>query len=306
MLDELRADAADPASAGRALFALLDKRRDYWRPACRTLKAGLSLYDRRSLLAILIGESCGGPQGEALKLVASPGRPLAAQACEAVLAATPGQLLAGVSVDGWAVEGAMEAVSLMADEIAGESSGLFKALPAEQCMHPRGAASPEHLPLFRLLGRILGLSLYRKTQLPVRLSPLFYKLLMPAEEDAETFDLDDLKFCDSAVHKALKELLARPLADQGLEGRLVFVDEVAEVGEATAVALLPGGRNMKVTDSNKAAYAALKVVSRVKRTTDGAIRAALKAGVLDLCPAALLDSTLFDTAELMEAIEGPK
>ena len=200
----------------------------------------------------------------------------------------------------------MEAVALMAEEIAGESSGLFKALPAERCMHPRGAASPEHLPLFRLLGRLLGLSLYRRTTLPVRLSTLFYKLLLPADEDAETLELDDLRFCDVTVHKALKELLARPLAEQGLAGKLFFVDEVAEAGEVQAVALLPGGREMAVTDANKANYASLKTVSRIKRTTDAAIRAALKAGICDLVPAQLLDPMLFEAWELQALLEGQK
>lgn len=306
LVDELRLEAADPANACRALYLLLDKRRDFWRQACRAMKQQLTLMDRRTLVATLVAEYTGGPSGDALKLVASPGRPLAAQACEAVLAAAPSQLLSGVAVDGWSVEGAMEAVSLMAEEIAGESSGLFKALPAERCMHPRGAASPEHLPLFRLLGRLLGLSLYRRTTLPVRLSTLFYKLLLPAEEDAETLDLDDLKYCDAAVHKALKELLQRPLKDQGLEGKLFFVDEIAEAGEAQAVALVPGGRAMQVTDSNKAVYASLKTVSRIKRTTDGAIRAALKAGIQEFVPAPLLDPTLFDAAELQSLLEGQK
>lgn len=302
LIDEMRVEGDAPA-AFRSLYALLDRRRDFWKPTSRQLKARLPLPVRRQMLSVLVSEYLGGPSGEALKLVASPGRPLAAQACEAVLASPPQQLLAGVAVDGWVIEGAMEAVSLMAEEIAGESSGLFKAIPAERCMHPRGAASPEHLPLFRLLGRLLGLSLFRCTALPIRLSPLFYKLLMPAEEDAETIGLEDLKYCDAAVYKALMELLQKPLKDQGLEGKLFFVDEIAEAGDTTAVALVPGGRGIQVTDANKAVYASLKTVSRIRRTTDVAIRAALKQGIYEFVPPQLLDSTLFDATELQSILE---
>jgi hypothetical protein len=315
LAEELRAGAADPSGAARALFALLDRRHDFWRAACRILKATLPLYDRRALMATLSREFAAAaatgaaapppgapppPAAAPLRLVASPGRPLAAQACEAVLAASPASLMAGLSVDGWAPDASsLEAVSLMAEEIAGESSGLFKALPAERCMHPRATSSPEHVPLFRLLGRLLGLSLARGVPLPIRLSALFYKLLFAPDDDAETLSLDDLRFVDAAAFRTLSELLASPLAAD-----LVFTDEVPEAGETAVVALLPGGREMRVTDANKGSYAALKAVARVKRATDSAIRGALRAGLSDFVPTALLDPALFDAAELQELIEG--
>jgi hypothetical protein len=314
LAEELRAGAADPAGAARALYALLSRRQDFCRAACRILKNTLPLYDRRALLATLAREfaaASGAPAAPAgaatpapaapLRLVASPGRPLAAQACEAVLAATPASLLAGLSVDGWAPDASsLEAVSLMAEEIAGESSGLFKALPAERCMHPRATSSPEHVPLFRLLGRLLGLSLARGAPLPVRLSGLFYKLLFAPEDDAETLSLDDLRFVDAGSYRSLGDLLAAPLAGAAL----TFTDEVPEAGETAVVALLPGGRDMAVTDANKGTYAALKAVARVKRATDSAIRTALRTGLADFVPMLLLDPALFDAAELQELIEG--
>ncbi len=302
LADELRAGATDPSAAARALFALLEKRPDFGRVACRTLKATLPLYDRRALLATLSRDvvTSGAPPTAPLRLVASPGRPLAAQACEAVLAAAPAALLAGLSVDGWAPDASsLEAVSLMAEEIAGESSGLFRALPAERCMHPRATSSPEHVPLFRLLGRLLGLSLARGAPLPVRLSALFYKLLFAPEDDSETLALDDLRFVDPSAFRTLGDLLAQP-APAGL----TFIDEVPEAGETTTVTLLPGGRAMAVTDANKATYTALKVVARVKRATDTTIRTALRTGIAAFVPLMLLDPMLFDASELQELVEG--
>ena len=311
LAEELRAGAGDAAGAARALFALLHRRKDFWRAACRILKAALPLYDRRALCAVLAREHTGAaaavegaaqPQPQALRLVASPGRPLAAQACEAVLGAQPAQLLVGLSVEGWAPDASsLEAVSLMAEEIAGESSGLFKALPAERCMHPRATSAPEHVPLFRLLGRLLGLSLARGVPLPVRLSRLFYKLLFAAEEDGETLRLEDVRYVDAPLHDQLKELLVQPLAQ---DAGLVFADDVPEAGEPVPVALLPGGCQLQVSDANKAAFVALKVVARVKRATDPAIRVALRSGLADILPAACLDSALFDAAELQELVEG--
>jgi len=314
---ELHAGSADPGSAARAIYTLLQRRRDFWRPACRVLKTQLALYDRRALVAALAREhttaasqppagavpaTAAVPPPQPLRLVASPGRPLAAQACEAVLGASPANLLAGLSVDGWAPEpGSLEAVALMAEEIAGESSGLFKALPAERCMHPRAVSSPEHVPLFRLLGRLLGLSLARGLPLPVRLSRLFYKLLFAPEEDYNVLSVDDLRFVDAQAGAQLQAMLAAPLA---ADAGLVFVDDVPEGGSTVPVPLLPGGASMPVSEANKAAFVALKAVARVTRSTDPTMRSALRQGVLDFVPQALLDPALFDAAELQELIEG--
>jgi hypothetical protein len=67
---------------------------------------------------------------------------------------------------------------------------------------------------------------------------------------------------------------------------------------------MPGGRALAVTDANKAAYAALKIVARVKRATDTNIRTALRTGIADFVPLMLLDPMLFDAAEVQELIEG--
>jgi hypothetical protein len=304
--DELRAGAADAAAASQAFYALLQRRPDFWRASARLLQAQLPLYDRRAMLAQM-SRAYAAAEGEMgaqpLRLVASPGRPLAAQACEAVLQAHPASLMAGLLVEGWSPEGGarLEAVQQMAEEIAGESSGLFKALPALRCMHPRSSSTPEHVPLFRLLGRLLGLSLAQGVCLPVRLSPLFYKLLFPAETDAETLGLEDLLYTDAALHAQLSELLQQPLPAQP---QLVFADELIEAGETVLLPLLPGGLQTPVTEANKALYTALRASARVRRATDAATRAALRQGVVDFLPAELLDPALLSAAELQELIEG--
>ena len=167
-------------------------------------------------------------------------------------------------------------------------------------MHPRVVSSPEHVPLFRLLGRLLGLSLARGLPLPVRLSRLFYKLMFTPEEDGPCMTLEDLRFVDPQGCVQLTGLLGSPLADGGLK----FVDEVVEAGTTVPLPLLPGGGALAVNEANKAVYVALKAVARITRATDSAMRAALRSGVLDFVPQALLDPALFDAAELQELIEG--
>ena len=169
-------------------------------------------------------------------------------------------------------------------------------------MHPRPTSSPEHAPLFRLLGRLLGISLATGVPLPIRLSRLFYKSLFSAAADAETGVLDDLRFVDAPLHALLGELLSGPLGAQG--AGLTFADDVPEAGEVVLVPLLPGGLALPVTDENKASYVALKAAARVKRATDAATRAALRQGLSDFVPPELLDPALFDAAELQELLEG--
>jgi len=207
-------------------------------------------------------------------------------------------------VEGWSPDSGarVEAVQQMAEEIAGESSGLFKALPALRCMHPRPSSSPEHAPLFRLLGRLMGISLATGVPLPVRLSRLFYKSLFAPAADAETGVLDDLRFVDAPMHALLGELLGSPLGAQA--AGLTFADDVPEAGEVVLTPLIPGGLTLLVTETNKSTYVALKAAARVARATDVATRTALRQGLADFVPSELLDPALFDAAELQELLEG--
>ena len=102
-----------------------------------------------------------------------------------------------------------------------------------------------------------------------------------------------MEAADPALHRSLSFVLEHDVEESGLD--LVFAADFEYFGRRETRELVPGGRELPVTEANKARYVALVA----DRAVYGAARAqtdALARGVREIVPPALLG--LFDEGEL--------
>ena len=116
----------------------------------------------------------------------------------------------------------------------------------------------------------------------------FYKHVIGA-----AVDYTDIEATEPDYFKSLRQILAFPLDELGLE--LTFSAEAQIFGRMEVVDLVPGGRNLAVTDENKGEYVRLVATHRMTNSIRAQIDAFLD-GFYDLVPPELI--TLFSPTEL--------
>ncbi|KAF0719475.1 Aste57867_1011 [Aphanomyces stellatus] len=144
---------------------------------------------------------------------------------------------------------------------------------------------------YRAIGRFVGRALYDGHPIPARLNIVLFKHLLGIP-----FSLDDVKFVHSEIHRSLTWILAATNPDTVAALELDFsVLERTPDGGVCVVDLLPHGREIPVTATNKVEYVA-QYVQWICVTRVGASLAALVRGLHDVLPASLL--SLWDHKEL--------
>jgi hypothetical protein len=184
-----------------------------------------------------------------------------------------------------------------------EHGGAFQPNPAS-------AVNEQHLAYFKFVGRVLGKALMDGQLLDAHFTRPFYKHML-----GQPLAFADLEALDPQFFSSLSQLLAMPIDDLGLELFFVVEEEELPAGSAGAAAagsggggggrreveLIPGGRDVPVTDANKAAYvelvAAHKLSASIRLQTD-----ALLAGFGELIPPSLI--AVFTESELELLIAG--
>lgn len=132
--------------------------------------------------------------------------------------------------------------------------------------HPNKSShiNPEHLMFFKFIGRVIGKALYEGRALDCHFSRAVYKRILgkPVSiKDMETLDLD--------YYKSLLWMLENDIADIITE---TFSIETEEFGVTEIVDLIENGRNIPVTEENKAEYIQLVVEYRLT----GSVKAQLE------------------------------
>ena len=145
----------------------------------------------------------------------------------------------------------------------------------------------DHLDFFRFVGRFVGKAIYSGSLLDAYFTRSFYKHMLgvaPSFSDLESIDAD--------FYKSMQWILANPI-NSVLEQ--TFSAEVDEFGQSRTIDLKPDGRNIAVTDDNKAEY--VKLVTELRTT--GEIRPQIEAflrGFHELIPKELI--SVFNEHEL--------
>eukprot|EP00602_Paraphysomonas_sp_CaronLab_P004577 CAMPEP_0185036162 /NCGR_PEP_ID=MMETSP1103-20130426/28714_1 /TAXON_ID=36769 /ORGANISM="Paraphysomonas bandaiensis, Strain Caron Lab Isolate" /LENGTH=4103 /DNA_ID=CAMNT_0027573585 /DNA_START=26 /DNA_END=12337 /DNA_ORIENTATION=+ len=160
--------------------------------------------------------------------------------------------------------------------------------------NPLSNINTNHLDYFKFVGRVIGKAVVDGYLLDGHFTRSFYKhvLGVPVE-------YSDIEGIEPEYFKSLKQILEYPLEDLGLE--LTFSSDVQTFGRHEVVDLIPNGRNIPVTDSNKADY--IRLISHHSMTS--AIRSQIDCflqGFHDLVPAELI--SIFSPTELELLISG--
>lgn len=106
--------------------------------------------------------------------------------------------------------------------------------------------NPEHLMLFRFVGRFVGKAIYDGHLLDAYFTRSFYKHLLGVKPS-----VSDIESIDPEYYKSLKWMMVNPI-----EGvfELNFTREGEEFGVKRVYELKSGGRDIEVTDENKDEY----------------------------------------------------
>jgi E3 ubiquitin-protein ligase NEDD4 len=130
-------------------------------------------------------------------------------------------------------------------------------------INPNSGVNPEHLNYFKFIGRCLGLGIFHRRFLDAYFIVSFYKMILKKK-----ITLADLESVDAGLHRGmtwmlyvLVPLMWRPmfwcsLRENDITGVIDDTFSVTEerFGEMVTLDLKEGGRDIEVTEENKAEY----------------------------------------------------
>lgn len=161
--------------------------------------------------------------------------------------------------------------------------------------HPNRTSSinDNHLSYFKFMGRIIGKAIYDNKLLDCHFSRAMYKKIL-----GKPVNLRDMENLDPDFYKSLQWMLENDITDIITE---TFSIESDDYGELKVVDLKPDGRNIAVTEENKAEYVRLvceyKLINSVRDQLDQFLE-----GFHDVIPKDIV--SIFDEQELELLISG--
>mmetsp|Transcript_18951 Transcript_18951/g.39006 ORF Transcript_18951/g.39006 Transcript_18951/m.39006 type:complete len:905 (+) Transcript_18951:2-2716(+) len=189
-----------------------------------------------------------------------------------------------------------EFFGILAKEIFNPNYALFTSTE-DGCTfqpNPHSNVNPDHLSYFRFVGRIVGKAVADGYLLDSHFTRSLYKHMLgkvPTHHDMEAIDPD--------YYKNLKTILEYNLDDLCLD--LTFSVEDHSFGRNQVVDLIPNGRNIPVTEENKAKYVSLVCQNRMTTAISSQIKAYLD-GFYELVSKDLIQ--IFTPRELELLISG--
>ncbi|XP_032221291.2 ubiquitin-protein ligase E3C [Nematostella vectensis] len=180
-----------------------------------------------------------------------------------------------------------------------QSIGFFKATH-ERLLYPNPQANlcaPNYLKHFRFLGRMLGKAIYENMLVELPFASFF--LCKMIGRHGTDVDIHNLESLDTEVYKNLLFLKTYEGNVEDLALNFTIVNN--DFGEKQVVELLPGGRDIPVTNSNRITYIHLVADYRLNKQ----IRAQCLSFRAGLAGVVNLDwLRMFDTNEIQVLISG--
>jgi E3 ubiquitin-protein ligase HUWE1 len=189
-----------------------------------------------------------------------------------------------------------EFFGILAKEIFNPNYALFTSTEDGSTFqpNPNSSINPDHLSYFRFVGRIVGKAVSDGFLLDAHFTRSLYKHMLgikPTHHDMEAIDPD--------YYKNLKTILEYNLGDLGLD--LTFSIEDHSFGRSQTLDLVENGRNVPVTEENKAEYVRLVCQHRMTTAISSQIKAYLD-GVYELVSKNLIQ--IFTPRDLELLISG--
>jgi E3 ubiquitin-protein ligase HUWE1 len=186
--------------------------------------------------------------------------------------------------------------AVMARQMFNPDYALFNPVASDRTtFHPNklSGINDEHLSFFKFIGRVIGKALYEGRLLDAHFSRAVYRRMLGKSvslKDMETLDLD--------YYRSLVWILENDITDVTFE---TFSAEVEAFGVTETVDLVPGGRDIEVTEENKREYVRLVVEHRLIKSVEAQLDAFL-GGFHDIVPSELV--SIFNEQELELLISG--
>lgn len=160
---------------------------------------------------------------------------------------------------------------------------------------PNSNVNPNHLDYFKFIGRMVGMALYHEKILKAFFIRPVYKMIRQ-----EKLTVEDVQAVDPEYYGSLQWILSNNLNDnEPLD--MTFSQDYEEFGQVHTVDLVENGRNVPVTEENKAKFVELVVSFRLERGIKEQLTEFLK-GLYEFIPLNVLQ--MFDAKELELLIGG--
>ncbi|CAO2834572.1 unnamed protein product [Amaranthus hypochondriacus] len=166
--------------------------------------------------------------------------------------------------------------------------------------NPNSVYQTEHLSYFKFVGRVVGKALFDGQLLDVHFTRSFYKHILGVKvtyHDIEAIDPDYYKNLKWMLENDISDLLDLTFSIDADEEKLILYERT----QVTDYELIPGGRNIKVTEENKHQYVDLVAEHRLTTAIRPQINAFLE-GFTELIHRELV--SIFNDKELELLISG--
>ncbi|KAK8600955.1 hypothetical protein V6N13_059305 [Hibiscus sabdariffa] len=166
--------------------------------------------------------------------------------------------------------------------------------------NPNSVYQTEHLSYFKFVGRVVGKTLFDGQLLDVHFTRSFYKHILGVKvtyHDIEAIDPDYFKNLKWMLENDISDVLDLTFSIDADEEKLILYEKT----QVTDYELIPGGRNIKVTEENKHQYVDLVAEHRLTTAIRPQINAFLE-GFNELIRIDLIN--IFNDKELELLISG--
>ncbi|KAF5740134.1 E3 ubiquitin-protein ligase UPL1 -like protein [Tripterygium wilfordii] len=166
--------------------------------------------------------------------------------------------------------------------------------------NPNSVYQTEHLSYFKFVGRVVGKALFDGQLLDVHFTRSFYKHILGVKvtyHDIEAIDPDYFKNLKWMLENDISDVPDLTFSIDADEEKLILYERT----EVTDYELIPGGRNIKVTEENKHRYVDLVAEHRLTTAIRPQINAFLE-GFNELIPRELI--SIFNDKEFELLISG--
>lgn len=185
---------------------------------------------------------------------------------------------------------------VMSRQMFNPDYALFTPVASDRTtFHPNRTSSvnESHLYYFKFIGRIIGKAIYDNKLLDCHFSRAMYKRIL-----GKPVSLKDMENLDLDYYKSLNWMLENDITDIITE---TFSIEADDYGEVKIIDLKPNGRNIPVTEENKAEYVRLVCEYRLIESVRDQLNHFLE-GFHDIIPKDIV--SIFDEQELELLISG--
>jgi len=191
---------------------------------------------------------------------------------------------------------AREWIQVLARQMFDPNYALWTPCASDRLTYTPNRSSwinPEHLSLFKFIGRIIGKAIYDGRLLDAYFTRSMYKHILGRDVDYK-----DLESIDPEYYNSLVWMLNNDITDVIDQ---VFAVEADDFGQMKIIDLTPNGRDIAVTQENKLEYVKLIAEQKLTKAIQDQIDAFL-GGFYEIVPKELIQ--LFSDSELELLISG--